>query len=136
MKQVAIGTLGYTVVTFVLAVVWHAVIVEGQYRAFGYIEGEPNFALGFTTILIQGLVLSILYPFVSFKGGSVQSGLRFSLFIGVFFWTSHVLAFVAKQTVNQVPLFIVMESFYVLLQFGAFGVLIGLIYHKALSQTA
>lgn len=129
-KQVALGTAAYTLVTFALAVVWHVVLFEDRYRTFGYLEGEPNFALGFITILIQGLLLSVLYPFVSFTGRSVRRGLKFSFFIGLFFWTSHVLAFVAKQTIDQTPLFIAMESFYLLLQFGAFGILIGLIYRR------
>ena len=51
-----------------------------------------------------------------------------SLLIGIFFWTSHVLAFIAKQSVGQVELFIAMETFYLVLQFGLFGVLIGVIH--------
>lgn len=135
-KQIALGTLAYTVVTFPLAVIWHVVIFKDQYQSFNYIEGEPSFLLGLVTIIIQGIILSFLYPFVSFQGKSVVRGLKYSLLIGLFFWTSHVLAFMAKQNVSNSMLFISMESFYLLLQFGVFGVLIGFIYAKSIGSNA
>lgn len=130
MKRIALGTIAYTAGTFVLAIVWHIVLFEDRYRSFGYIEDEPSFLLGFTTILIQGLVLSALFPLVGLAGSGVVRGLKFSLLVGVFFWTSHVLAFIAKQTVADVAMFVVMETFYLGLQFGLFGILIGLIHSR------
>ena len=126
-KFILMGTLAYTLITFPLAVIWHVGLFETQYKTFGYFDGEPNFILGLITILIQGGVLSFLYPYVVFSGKGMIRGLKYSLLIGLFFWTSHVLAFVAKQNVDNALLFIVMESFYLSLQFGIFGILIGLI---------
>ena len=133
-KNILLGTLAYTLFTFPLAVVWHVVLFKDKYQAFGYFEGEPSFIIGLSTILIQGVVLSLLYPFVSFKGRGVVRGLKYSLFLGFFFWTSHVLAFVAKQAICDSILFIAMESFYLLLQFGVYGVFIGLIYAKEIEE--
>lgn len=131
-RQILLGTGAYTLITFPLAVIWHVAIFKEQYESFSYIEGEPSFLLGLITILIQGFILSFLYPFVSFQGRGIVRGLKYALLIGVFFWTSHVLAFVAKQDISTSILFIFMESFYLLLQFGIFGILIGLIYEKCL----
>lgn len=125
-----LGTLAYTLVTFPLAVIWHVFLFEEKYHSFGYFEGEPSFVLGLLTIIIQGYVLSFLYPYVKFKGQGIMRGLKYSLLIGVFFWSSHVLAFVAKQVVDSSLSFIVMESFYLLVQFGVYGLLIGKIYAK------
>ena len=133
-KPIILGTLAYTTVTFPLAIVWHVVLFRDQYHAFSYIEGEPSFLLGLLTILLQGLILSYLYPYVLFKGEGAIRGLKYSLFIGVFFWTSHVLAFVAKQDMTNTLLFITMESFYLLLQFGIYGVLIGIIYAGSVNK--
>lgn len=130
MKRIALGTAVYTIGTFMLAIAWHIVLFGDHYRSFGYIEDEPNFLLGFTTILIQGLVLSVLFPLIRLGGSGIVRGLKFSLLIGIFFWTSHVLAFIAKQTVPDVTMFIVMETFYLGLQFGLFGILIGLIHSR------
>lgn len=127
-RRIGIGTAAYTFVTFPLAVTWHVVLFKSLYEAFGYFEGEPSFLLGLLTILIQGLILSALYPHVSLSGSGLHRGLKFAAIIGGFFWTSHVLAFVAKQAVAQAPLFMAMETGYLALQFGIFGILISQIY--------
>ncbi len=129
-RKIALGATAYTVVTFTIAVLWHVVIFETQYLSFGYFEGEPNFLLGFVTILVQGVVLSMLYPMVQMPGSSTVHGLKFALIIGVFFWTSHVLAFLAKQEMQDAVKFAIMETFYLALQFGIFGLLIGRIYRQ------
>jgi hypothetical protein len=133
-NKVVLGTVAYTIGTFTLAVAWHVLLFEDRYRSFGYIEGDPNFVLGFITILLQGMILSVLYPLVQIAGEGVLRGIKFSLLIGSFFWTSHVLAFVAKQSVENIGLFVTMETVYLALQFGLFGVLIGLIYGKSHSH--
>ena len=133
-KLTLLGTLAYTLFTFPFAVIWHVGLFEDNYHSFGYFEGEPSFVLGLLTIIIQGCVLSFLYPYVKFKGQGIIRGLKYSLLIGVFFWTSHVLAFVAKQIVDSSLSFIAMESVYLLIQFGVYGLLIGKIYGKALER--
>lgn len=122
------GTLAYTVVTFPLAVTWHVALFKQTYHSFGYFEGEPSFVLGLTTIVIQGFILSLLFPRFNFTGSPTTRGVKYALMMGIFFWTSHVLAFVAKQNVEQEIVFIAMESVYLLFQFGIFGVLLGLIF--------
>ena len=129
-KNISIGTITYTAATFSLAVGWHVLLFEEMYLAFGYFEGEPNFALGFLTIVVQGVILSILFPMVRLAGTSVFRGLKFATIVGMFFWTSHVLAFVAKQPVPDVLQFVAMETLYLAFQFGIFGVVIGLIYRE------
>ena len=124
-KNIVLGTIAYTIGTFSLAVIWHVLLFEAQYRSFGYFEGEPSFIIGFLTIFIQGVVLSALFPMVKLSGTGVARGIKFSLLMGGFFWTSHVLAFVAKQIIRDVELFIAMETIYLALQFGLFGLLIG-----------
>ena len=135
-KQITLGTLAYVIVTFPLAVIWHIVIFNKQYQTFGYIEGEPRFVLGLVAIVIQGLVLSYLYPFVSFQGKRSVRGLRYSALIGLFFWTSHVLGYVAKRDMDSSILFIFMESAYLILQFGVFGILIVRICARGLENKA
>ncbi len=134
LKLVALGTAAYTLVTFPLAVTWHVILFEEKYKAFGYFEGEPSFALGLLTIIIQGFLLSFLFPFVKLTGSAIVKGLKFSAVIGIFFWSSHVLAFVAKQVLENSLAFILMETFYLVLQFGIYGILIGIIY-KNVSNT-
>ena len=129
-KRTALGTVAYTLGTFLLAVVWHILLFEACYQSFGYFRGEPHFIIGFVTILIQGVILSVLFPIVKLSGTSIKRGIKFSFLVGAFFWTSHVLAFVAKQSIQDAELFIAMETIYLALQFGLFGLLIGVIYRS------
>lgn len=128
-KKISLGAAAYVLVTFPLAVLWHVVLFKETYERFGYIEGEPNFALGLTTIVTQGVVLSALYPLVRLRGKGPVRGLKYAAILGAFFWTSHVLAFVAKQVVEPAFFFVAMETVYLVLQFGIFGVFIGLIHN-------
>ena len=129
-KKLILGTAAYTVCTFSLAVVWHVLFFKERYESFGYFEGEPNFLVGLLTIGLQGVLLSALFPMLKPTGGSFHRGLKFALIAGAFFWTSHVLAFVAKQEVPEVSAFIWMESVYLLFQFGLFGLVLGAIHRE------
>lgn len=127
-KPIALGTAAYTAVTFPIAVLWHIILFNDLYHTFGYFSGDPSFAVGLFAIVVQGFILSALYPLVRLSGRPIVRGLKYSAIAGAFFWTSHVVAFVAKQALNDAPLFVAMESGYLAIQFGVFGVLIGLIY--------
>lgn len=136
LRETLLGTIAYTVVTFPIAVLWHVVLFGEQYNAFGYFDGEPSFVIGFLTIVIQGVVLSALYPKVQLAGSAIVRGIKYAMILGVFFWTAHVLAFIAKQQIAGIARFAAMETIYLLVQFGVYGVLIGLIYKQRLNAVA
>ena len=77
-KKLALGTAAYSAGTFTLAVVWHILLFEDLYKSFSYFEGEPVFVIGFVTILIQGVLLSIIFPIFLISGTSVVRGIKFS----------------------------------------------------------
>ena len=130
LKKLILGAAAYTVCTFSLAVVWHVLLFKERYESFGYFEGEPNFLVGLLTIVLQGILLCTLFPMLKPTGSSLHRGLKFSLVVGAFFWTSHVLAFVAKQEVPGVSAFIWMESVYLVFQFALFGLVLGAIHRE------
>jgi len=127
-RGVLLGRLGYLVVTFPLAVIWHVVLFEPFYRSIHYFSDDPNFALGFLTILIQGFVLSVGFGLVKFEGTSLLRGFKYALMMGLFFWTSHVLASAAKNPLSDTPMFYLGETFYLCMQFGIYGLIIGKAY--------
>jgi hypothetical protein len=130
-SPVILGTHAYLHVTFPVAIVWHLVLFKSQYEAIGYIGREkPLFLFGFLSILIQGFILSALYPVFSSKNFSAKSGLIFAAWAGAFHWTVHVLAFAAKGDIQHLPLFFTMETVYLALQFGIFGLLISALYRR------
>ena len=129
-KPIIIGAISYTVVTFPLAVLWHVVFFKPTYEQFGYFGGEPSFVLGFSSILVQGFVLSLGHGFAKLHGSPTIRGIKYALFMGIFFWTCHVLAFAAKNAESNTSLFYVFESVYLTLQFGIYGVIIGKVYAR------
>ena len=130
-RKLILGAAAYTVCTFCLAVGWHVLLFKEKYESFGYFEGEPEFLVGLLTIVLQGLLLAALFPMLRVEGSSFRRGLKFALLAGAFFWTSHVLAFVARQPVPDMWAFIGMETIYLLLQFGLFGLILGAIHRRA-----
>jgi len=99
MKKIVLSAIGYVAIVFPLALVWHLALFKNQYQAFGYFDGEPNVALGFATIVIQGIALALIYPLFKPASMGFTRAFQFAGLLGVFFWTSHVLALVAKQNV-------------------------------------
>lgn len=128
-KQVLAAAI-YPMIVFPLALVWHLVLFKDKYMAFGYFEGEPNIAVGLATMIIQGCVLAAIYPMFKTAQTGFARAFRFTGLMGAFFWTSHVLALVAKQNVPQAGTYIVMETVYLGLQFGLFALALGYIFHK------
>ena len=133
-KNLILGTFAYTICTFSLAVGWHLLLFEERYEAFGYFEQEPDILLGLLAIVLQGVLLSTLFPMLKTEGTAFWRGIKSALVAGAFFWTSHVLAFVAKQKVPEVSAFIGMETAYMLLQFGLFGLILGVIHREGTSD--
>lgn len=127
MNQKTIASIAtYTISTFVLAVLWHIVLFKDEYEVFNYIESEPNFILGFSTILLQAIILSFFYAHLRKK--IHLSAMKYVSIMGAFFWTSHVLAFIAKQDVGNFVLFFSMETIYLILQFGLYGIALRWLY--------
>ena len=131
LRQLVFAAVGYTLIVFPLALIWHVGLFEEAYHAFGYFDGEPNILLGLVTIVLQGILLSIMYRmFAANKPSFLRAG-RFCVLTGAFFWTSHVLALVAKQNVPDAMRYVVMESLYLGLQFGAFAIVLGFVFRDA-----
>ncbi len=131
MTKILLAATGYVVVVFPLAYVWHLVLFKEKYEAFGYFEGEPNIPLGLATIVIQGAALSLLYLFFHTGSAGLARAFQFAGLVGLFFWTSHVLALVAKQDVPNAGSFIAMETGYLVMQFGLFALVLGLVHRGA-----
>ncbi len=128
MTKVLLAAAGYVVIVFPLALGWHLGLFKEKYRTFGYFDGEPNVPLGLAAIVVQGVVLALIYPLFHTGSSGFVRALQFAGLMGLFFWTSHVLALVAKQKVPNASGFIAMETGYLAAQFGLFALVLGLIY--------
>lgn len=128
MTKILLTASGYIVIVFPLALGWHMGLFKEKYESFGYFSGEPNIPVGLATIIIQGVVLALIYPLFHTGSAGFVRAFQFAGLMGLFFWTSHVLALVAKQNVPNAGAFIAMETGYLAVQFGLFALVLGLIY--------
>ncbi|WP_298937468.1 hypothetical protein [uncultured Ruegeria sp.] len=128
LKQQLFAAAAYPLIVFPLAIIWHLGLFKDRYMTFGYFEGEPNIAIGLASMVIQGAVLAAIYPMFRLGREGYGKAITFAGLLGLFFWTSHVLALVAKQNVPQAGTFILMETAYLGLQFGLFALALGYIF--------
>lgn len=134
MTKILVTATGYIVIVFPLALGWHAGLFEEKYLTFGYFAGEPNIPVGLASIIIQGVVLAIIYPLFHSNGAGFVRAFQFAGLMGLFFWTSHVLALVAKQNVPNASGFVALETGYLALQFGLFALVLGMVYRAPIKR--
>lgn len=134
-RSILLGTLAYAGVTFPLAYSWHLVVFADLYRRLSFVTvPEPNVALGFSTIVFQGVLLAAIYPRFRGSGGPLRTGLTFGLSVAAFIWSAATVAHVAKHDVGAPATFIAMEAAYFLVNFVPYGLLMGAI-HRGPSHT-
>lgn len=128
LSKIVLGTLGYLAITFPLAFVWHLVAFKSTYDKLGYItRDEPIVAFGFGAILLQGILLSVIYPRLCRGMSLVGGAFFFATVVGLYHWTIHVLADAAKHKLTSLPVWFGIETLYLAIQFVLAGFLLAAI---------
>ena len=126
--QILFGTLAYLVVTFPLAVLWHMMIFREKYMGWQYFGGDVKPILGLASMTVQGIILSYGYSFLSANYSDNISAVCYSLVMGLFLWSVHVLATMGKSSKVRHFEFFAMETVYLAIQFILYGVIISYIF--------
>ena len=84
--------------------------------------------LGLASMIIQGVILSYGYSVLNVKHSVLLTSVGYSLIMGLFLWSVHVLATMGKSSKVRYVEFFVMETVYLAIQFGIYGVVISYIY--------
>ena len=130
-RAIILSAIAYVVATFSLAILWHLILFKGQYEEIRYIQREePGFALAMLAMIIQGSLLAWGFPRFVRGELNVKSGLAYGLVTGAFFWTAHVLAHAAKVEIGNLGLFMVLETLWLVVQFGTFGAITGALHGR------
>jgi len=128
-KKFVSATLGYVVITMILGMSWHFIFFKDLYHRLGiYNRAEPIIPLGLLSMLIQGLILSYLYPFFQVGARPIPRGIAFSLIMGLFLFSVTTLANAAKISVSSMSTWLLVQSAFHLIQFILAGILLGLVY--------
>lgn len=130
LTKILLGTFGYVVITFLTQGTSHFAINRAHYAAVASLRPEPIFALGVASMLIQGAILSYLYPIFCRGASSWNKGAAYGILIGAFFVSYPALAEPGKYLVPSIPSWIAVEGMVGLIQFGLFGLLIAAIHRQ------
>jgi len=120
---IILGALAYIIPTFPLAYFWHLKLFKVRYEQWSYAD-EPYIPLGFASILIQGVALSVLYAWAPIDHTSFIEAMSFIGLLAIVHWSVHVVAAMAKNSKERNWEYFYFETLYLALQFGLFGLLI------------
>lgn len=121
-----LAVIGYIAATFATQATSHFLLFAQHYSAVPYIKGDPIFALGFLSMIVQGSVLSVVFARSRFSGKSVFHSVVFAWLFGAFLVSYIGLAEAAKYAVPSVPSWIGVELLVGSAQFTIAGILLGL----------
>src|SRR5947207_9615567 len=106
-----LGFAAYLLPTFPIAFVWHLVLFEQKYHALRIYRDDPIIPFGVISMIIQGLILSWLYPrvFPQSRGSFLSDGLLYGLGAGLLSWSFTTIAVAAKNVMTSVPDYLLLE---------------------------
>jgi hypothetical protein len=120
--------LAYIIPTMILGYAWHLIVFKDLYdRLEIYNRAEPIIPLGFTSMIVQGMIIAYLFPFYAKGNYSMSAALKFSFLMGLFLFSVSTLANAAKINVSDMQSWLLIQIAFTLVQFSIVGVLIGLV---------
>lgn len=128
-----LSVLAFIAVTFAVQATSHFVINKTHYESMGILRSEIILSLGFITMAIQGLIMSLVLQ--QWQGGAVmlKHGLLVALAFGLFLGAYISLTEAGKYEVLSISAWIRTEALASSIQFLAFGLALGLI-HRAFAS--
>ena len=118
-----LSVLGYIVATFVIQALSHFVLFKSHYASVSWIKAEPIFALGFASMIIQGLVMSIVYERSRFSAEGLIGAVKLAGAFGLVLVSYIAFAEAAKYAVPSVAAWIGIETLAGIFQFALAGLL-------------
>ena len=122
--------LGYIVATFLVQGSSHFVVFARHYATIAIFNPKPDFLLGCLSMLIQGIILSVVFENSRFDSGGWKGALVFSWLFGAFLASYIALAEAGKYVVRDISGWIIVEVSSALVQYTVIGLMLGLIYRE------
>jgi len=126
--RIFLTVIAYVAATFVVQATSHFALNAEHYRSITIMRAEPLFVLGFTSMLIQGLLFALLFPVFDRDRKPIRNGLVLSWAIGLFLASYIALGEAGKYAVPALASWIGVEAGAAAVQFTLFGALLGLIH--------
>lgn len=129
MKKFIFATIVYSIITMILGFTWHFNFFPELYHSLGIYNREPPIIpLGFSSMIIQGLIMAYLYPRWYRGGNPIGQGILFGLVMGLFLFSVSTLANAAKIHVSSMSTWLLIQTAFHGIQFVLSGAGIGLVY--------
>jgi hypothetical protein len=128
MTRRILAVLAYIVPTFPLGYFWHLTIFASHYKALDVYRDEIVIPLGFASMVIQGIVWSLLYERLFAGEPVVRGAAKFAAIAFPLGWSYMVLAAAAKHHMSSVSGYLVIETGFVLAHYAIVSPLIALVY--------
>lgn len=126
-KKFTLAALGGGVVMWVLAGLWHELLMARFYAGDTHATHE-GIGIIFLAYIVLGALMAYLYP-LGFKGGHpIVEGLRFGVVIGILWVFPHELAMVGAH--GGSILYVLKNAAWHLVEQGVGGIIIGLVYGR------
>ncbi len=126
MKKHILSVFGYILATFGSQATSHFLLFKQHYADIPYMKPEPIFALGFTSMILQGSILSVVYANSKFASNSLLDSLKLAWLFGLFLVSYIGLAEAAKYAVPDIASWIGIEFFVGFIQFTLAGIFLKL----------
>ncbi|GEM_PF-7065597 len=96
--------LGYLVISFSFGAIWHVVLFKEYYKKLAIYSNieNPRFAFGFSSMVLQGIVLAYVYPLV-------QNPWLFALGLFMLLTSFTVFAEAGKQNATSLSGFVIIQ---------------------------
>ncbi len=124
MKNHVFSVLAYMLPTFPLGFFWHLTVFADYYTSLQVYRHDIIIPFGIASMLIQGIIWSVLYKRV-FAGEPILSGaLKFAALASPLAWSFLVLAVSAKHHMASVSGYLGIETAFVVAQYAIVSPLI------------
>ncbi len=129
MKKFWLTVLSYLAISMALGMSWHFFFFKETYDVLGiYNRAEPIIPLGMLSMLVQGMILAYLFPKFYRGNRPFYDGMIFSLTMGLFLFSVSTLSNAAKIQVSSMPIWLLVQTGFHLIQFLLVGLVLGKIY--------
>ena len=126
-----LGLAAYVVPSFVIAIVWHLALFAPIYHDLAIYRDDMIIPFGLAAMLIQGAAFSWVYPYVfADRRPWFTNGLAYGAGLALLSWSFTTLAVAAKNIMNSVPTYMMLETGFTLVQFAVVGPLIAFAYRR------
>lgn len=136
MKKRILAVLAYMLPTFPLGFFWHLTIFAGYYKSLDVYREDIVIPFGIVSMLIQGIVWSVVYERLFSGEAIIKGAVKFSLLACPLAWSFMVLAVSAKHQMSSVAGFLLIETAFTAVQYIVVSPLIAAVYAPQNSRGA